>query len=381
MNSPDFPPSAADRRFAEARLAGVDLTRLTATAARADEQGELHADVLALLHRHRWLRMLAPQACGGGEWPLPDVVRLEEAVAGADGSTGWLLTLCAGAAWFAGFWPPGLARRILATPDLCLAGSGAPTGVAAREGLGAAAGWRVTGQWAHASGSPLATHFTFNALLQDQGQPLRDAQGRPRACAFVLPAAQVQMQPSWRSIGLRASASNAFTVTQAFVPAEQAFDIAVEAATATGPLYRFPFGALAAVTLAANLLGLAGRFLAAAGPLIERRVMQRAAARGGAIASQAPANWQAARQALQAAREAFYLGLDTTWQHAASGQPVDAGQAQALEALSHALARTAREAVDAVYPDCGLHAADPRTELNRIWRDLHTATQHAQWLR
>jgi hypothetical protein len=37
----------------------------------------------------------------------------------------------------------------------------------------------------------------------------------------------------------------------------------------------------------------------------------------------------------------------------------------------------AREAVDGVYPLCGLTAADPRTALNRAWRDLNTATQDA----
>jgi hypothetical protein len=36
--------------------------------------------------------------------------------------------------------------------------------------------------------------------------------------------------------------------------------------------------------------------------------------------------------------------------------------------------------VDGVYPLCGLTDADPRTALNRAWRDLHTGMQHAMLL-
>ena len=78
------------------------------------------------------------------------------------------------AGWFAGFLDPDLARAILATPRVCLAGSGAPTGTAEREGEG----WRIDGQWEYASGAPMATHFTFNAVLHEGGAPLLDALGR-----------------------------------------------------------------------------------------------------------------------------------------------------------------------------------------------------------
>ena len=39
--------------------------------------------------------MLAPQAVGGQELDLPDVVRREEALCEIDGSCGWVITLCA----------------------------------------------------------------------------------------------------------------------------------------------------------------------------------------------------------------------------------------------------------------------------------------------
>lgn len=350
-----------------------DLQALSAAAAAADANGALDAATLALLQRSGWLNMLAPRSVGGGEWALPDVVRLEEAVAAADGSAGWVLTLCAGAAWFAGFWPHDLARRVLATPGVCLAGSGASTGVAERDG----AGWRVSGHWTHASGAPWATHFTFNAALHDGGQPLLDATGQPRVRAFVVTAADVTLHKTWHSQGLRASRSDAFELRDAWVPDEQVFDIDVDAATHDGPLYCFPFRAFACVTLAANLLGLARRFMELAEPLITQRLQRRPAAAGEARALQ---HWRAGSEALRRARADLHAALDAAWQQASAGQVVPLKDAQRLEALSQALVATARDAVSRSYPACGLWAADERSDINRVWRDFHTATQHAIWL-
>src|SRR5438067_13322496 len=111
-------------------LTDADARRIARHAFQADTGRWLHPVQQALLHRRGWLRMLAPSDVGGAELALPEVVRLEEAVARVDGSVAWTLTLCAGAGWFAGFLPPDLARAILATRRVCLAGSGAPTGYA-----------------------------------------------------------------------------------------------------------------------------------------------------------------------------------------------------------------------------------------------------------
>jgi len=47
-----------------------------------------------------------------------------------------------------------------------------------------------------------------------------------------------------------------------------------------------------------------------------------------------------------------------------------------LRDASLALAAAARNAVDSVYPYCGLRAAQQDADINRVWRDFHTATQH-----
>jgi alkylation response protein AidB-like acyl-CoA dehydrogenase len=350
-----------------------DARVLREAAPEAETLGRLAPAQMALIERRGWFRLLAPRSLGGMELALPQAVRLEEAVAEVDGSCGWVMTLCAGAGWFTGFLPPTLAREVVATPGMCLAGSGAATGIAERT----AEGWRIDGRWEHATGAPHATHLTFNAVLHEGGQALCDASGAPRVRAFIVPAAGVQVLPTWAAIGLRASASHAFEIHDLVVPDTHAFDIEPTTATQRGALYRFPFGALAYVTLAANLGGMAHGFLRLATPLVlERPVGPTRQPLGARL--HVRAQLQSSVQQLEGARGRCLELLDAAWSRLErDGCSVDE---KPLRDAALAWARTAREAVDGVYLLCGLAAADPRTALNRAWRDLHTGTQHAMLL-
>ncbi|GGY16599.1 acyl-CoA dehydrogenase [Massilia dura] len=335
----------------------------------AELAGFLLPEQQETLHGQGWLTMLAPRAAGGAELPLPAVVRLEEEIAATDGSLGWVVTLCAGAGWFAGFLPPALASGIIGTPGVCLAGSGAPTGFADTDGDD----FIITGRWDYASGAPMATHFTLNAVLRIRGEIVRDEAGKPRIRAFVVPARHVTLESSWRSIGLRASASHAYRIDGARVPASHGFAIDAAHATADGPLYRFPFMALAYVTLAANLLGMAGRFVALAEPLVAARRQHGSGVPLAEVPSVA-ARLARAREELAAGRAALHETLDRAWADVVRHAVPDE---ESLQQVSLRLVETCRRNVDALYPYCGLQAAREDAAINRVWRDFHTATQHA----
>jgi alkylation response protein AidB-like acyl-CoA dehydrogenase len=355
-------------------LSEHDAAAIAEHASEADLEGWLHPAQQALIHERGWLRMLAPRAVGGFELPLPEVVRLEESIARVDGSMGWTVTLCAGAGWFAGFLAPRLAREILSTPNVCLAGSGAPTGYADREGEGR----HISGLWDYASGAPMATHFTFNALLRDGGQPLLDAFGNPRIQAFVVPAALVEIVPRWRSIGLRATASHAYRVSGQWVHADHGFEIDPARAYEQGPLYRFPFLAFAFVTLAANVAGMASHFVELAEECIAHR-RNRFSGQGEPLI-EVPAVrglLDSTRASLEGVRERFYARLDATWAQVADGASVSDEEAAQMQALAMEWVNASRRAVDALYPYCGLYAAREDSPINRVWRDFHTASQHA----
>jgi indole-3-acetate monooxygenase len=355
-------------------LSEDDIRLIHLHASTGDSARTLAPPLQSLIHERGWLRMLAPQSCGGAELALPAAVRLEEAIAAADGSAGWTVTLCAGAGWFAGFLPPAMAREIIGTARVCVGGSGAPTGFADIEGNS----FRLHGRWDFATGAPLATHFTMNAVIRKNGAPVTDSAGARLVRAFIVPAACVKVHETWRSIGLRATASHSFSVDQILVGREHAFDIDAAHATAPGPLYRFPFVSLAYVTLAANLSGMALHFvqLAAAG------IARRRHASGVPLDEmpQVRAALSQARNALAGARAHVYRLLDAMWGQVCSGAVIADADRDELRRASMQLVGAARAAVDGLYPFCGLHAAHEENEINRVWRDLHTATQHAMLL-
>jgi hypothetical protein len=72
-----------------------------------------------------------------------------------------------------------------------------------------------------------------------------------------------------------------------------------------------------------------------------------------------------------------YAALDEAWLAATGQGRVTDAQAAALETFSIDWVGASRAAVDTLFPYCGLYAAREDSEINRVWRDFHTASQHA----
>ena len=224
----------------------------------------------------------------------------------------------------------------------------------------------------------MATHFTFNAWLRSEGRPLLDDDGQPRMQAFVVPKEIVEIVPRWNSIGLRATASHAYRIRGAWVHADHGFVIDPAAACAQGPLYRFPFLPFAFVTLAANVAGMAAHFVDLAAGCIARRRNRFGGQNEPLIEVPAVrAVLEGARCRLDDVRTRFYALLDACWADVAAGGQVADEQAAQIQALAQEWVAASRHAVDTLYPYCGLVAARADTGINRVWRDFHTASQHA----
>ena len=334
------PPSA----FLPDGVAG----RIRAVAAAAEKLGRLHPDMLELAHEWQWFRALVPKRYGGLALPLPAMVRLEEGLSWADGSMGWTVTLCSGAGWFAGFFPLYSFPGLFGDPGLCLAGSGTASGRAeVVDG-----GYRVEGRWAYASGAAHATAFTANCVLYKDGVPQSEGSD-PIIRPFLFLPEEVTVDFDWNAVGLVATGSHGFSVRELFVPGERVFEIAPEAAVDDDPLYKYPFLPLAEATLAANSSGLAQHFLDCCA---EWGV-------GGA-------ELEAGRLELAERRTVFYRELQQSWDVDGRGSPEGVGRA------SRELAAAALYWVDRLYPQAGLGAARVDSEINKVWRDLHTASQH-----
>lgn len=350
-------PSAAIKRE------HADILRQYAAA--AEERGRLCPEQLDLIYREQWFKLLVPAVYSGLEVTLPQLVRLQEAISWADGSAGWVLTLCAGAGWFGGFLQPELARKVFAADKVCLAGSGAVTGEAEITDEG----YRINGTWKYASGAYHATHFTANCIIKKNGETQLNDKGESLVRPFIMEAKKVSLLPTWKYVGMVATGSHSFKVDNVLLPADQCFMIDAAHAQVSGSLYQFPFLQLAEATLAVNLSGMAVHFIDLCQDIFEEKMKQPKLTDDNRL--KLKQLLKGTKTGLQMARDNFFEQVDDTWKHPG------ASDLQALSKSSRRLAITAREAVDQLYPYCGLMAASPDTEINRVWRDMHTAGQHS----
>jgi hypothetical protein len=76
-------------------------------------------------------------------------------------------------------------------------------------------------------------------------------------------------------------------------------------------------------------------------------------------------------------RTVFFEAVDQSWIAVQYSDTIPDTILHKVSSTSRHLARLSRKLVDGLYPLCGLIAASPDTEINRAWRDLHTASQHA----
>jgi alkylation response protein AidB-like acyl-CoA dehydrogenase len=344
----------------------VDIIRNAAPE--AEESGKLQPNQLALIYEQGWFKFLVPQVYSGLQLALPQMVRLEESLAWANGSLGWVVTLCVGAGWFGGFLDTGLASEIMTNPQLCLAGSGASTGTAAITGDG----YTINGTWKYASGAHHATHITANCIIKNGSETVLNDEGEPLILPFIFDKKDVRVFPAWKYVGMMATGSDAYEVKDLYVDKNRCFKIDPQYTVVNEPLYRYPFLQLAEATLAANLSGLAVHFLDLCGPAFDERMKNpRLTEPQKEYIKQLLAGQTVL---LDKVRAEFYEAVDSSWNTFESG---DANGLEAVSSMSRKLAKISRESVDKLYTYCGLSAANPDTEINQVWRDIHTAGQHS----
>lgn len=344
---------------------------ILALAPQSEAMGELHPDILEIAYEQEWFKMYVPQAYGGPGKKLPEILRIEEDLAYVDGSTAWTVTLCSGAAWFAGFLDPTLAAEVFADRKVCFAGSGAVGGTAQKT----TSGYRINGHWKYASGALHATIFTANCLLQnEQGNDLMDEDGNPIIKSFILKRDEVEILSGWSYFGLVATGSHAFDVNEVEVPANRSFKINTEIKVADEG-FNYPFLQLAETTLAVNSLGMARRFVDLVGEsFFNRSGFKRYTPEQATYFEQELAK---VKHTLFTIRDHFYETFDVSWNQLITDGKIAEEVLKEVSRLSRALAHQSRIVVDTLYPYAGLEAAKKETALNRVWRDLHTASQHA----
>lgn len=337
----------------------------------AENNGKLSPEVLSLIYRNNWLKIMEPASCGGTEWYLPKVVRLFEALAYADGNVGWCVNLGAGANLFSGYFSEEVAGKIFTDKHTWCAGSGATSGIAQK----APGGFIVSGRWKYASGSAHASHFTANAtFLDESGKPIFDKE-QPAFRSFIFPAKEVTVLPTWNVSGLKASSSNDFEVSNVFVPESETFSLLNPSAFATAAIFQFPFEPLAVVNMACMATGMALHFLELFQDLMKNKTPIHGKEKLGKEKIVLD-TYQNCTGKLLAARSEMIRSLEEAWKPYSQGAVAELSLLKDLAIQSRKAASCSREILYQLFPFCGMSIIFSSSELNKVWRDLSVAGQH-----
>jgi hypothetical protein len=331
-------------------------------AEKAEQKGGLHEEQLSIIYQRNWFNLFVPKIYNGLELSLPEALKIEEALAWIDGALGWTVTLCSGANWFAGFIEEEIAKTIFSNDKVCLGGSGKPSGTATIiDG-----GYEINGHWSYATGSSHVTVFTANCIIEKDGVALTNEDGTPMVHAFLLMKDEVKVIEDWKYMGMKATSSYSFEVDRVKVAENRKFIIDQLYIVTPIPVYNFPFIHFAEATLAVNFSGMAIRFLDLYETILHKKEIPSATVK----------HLEEIKIVFHQSRDAFYEAINISWDECIKTNTISDKLLESVSSTSRAIAANARKLVSELYPYCGLNAANTDTELNRLWRDFHTASQH-----
>lgn len=336
----------------------------------ADEQGILSPGQLEIIYREKWFKLFVPKENGGLELNLLQGLETEEALASIDGSLGWTITLCSGATEFIGYLPTELAEKVFRNEKVCFGGSGAVTGTASEtEDY-----YIINGSWKYATGAPYCTHFTANCLVQKNGKQLLNKEGGPVYKSFLFTKEEIQIFKDWNMMGLKATASNSFSVKDLKITKERVFIIDAKHSTLPGLIYQYPFLQFAETTLAVNISGMALHFLDEFAQLITQ--WDQSKKYSGEVINKLKEKLKENTDNLKKHRILFYEAVSQSWKILQQKGSITVKTLDKISLTSRELSCIARKVVTELYPHCGVAATQNGTPINLIFRDIFTASQH-----
>lgn len=343
-----------------------------ARASEIEELRRLPDDVAAGLRRLGFGRAMVPAELGGGEWTIAEGIDAVERLAYHDGATAWCAMIAATTSLISGHLDEHWAETIYGDPNAHTGGFAAPVGRATQiDG-----GLSLSGRWQWGSGTHHCTWIGGGALIvDDQGAPAPLADGT--VAPFVLvPATEVTFHDTWYVAGLKGTGSTDYSVQDVSVPQGRWVQIG-GTPKVDRPLYRFSFFGALAVGVAAVGLGLARR---AIDELIDMAGGKRPQGSSRTLAERAVVQetLALADARRRAARHLLDHGVAEAWELASgSSRPDETSTRVALrQAATHAIGASA-DVVDACYTAGGGAAIYDTSPLQRVFRDVHVATQHA----
>ncbi len=318
-------------------------------------------------------QMHLPRSMGGLECHPLTAFRAIETLSAAEGAVGWCAMISSVISLFVSRLSTEVAASMFGQPpDLRMAGSVRPEG----EAQVVDGGYRVCGRWNFASGINHARWlFASCKVIDTNGVQLTPA-GLPVARVLVVPKEQVTVIDTWSVVGMRGTGSHDFVVDDVFVPQDRSFSL-LDPVAESNLLYHprmlmVSSGAATSGTALGLARGAIDMFCQMAGdtastmstsPLRDRALVQMRIAEAEAIVS--------------GARAYIMSAVAAAWE-AVVNDAADPSReiAQARLAMTHGMHEAVR-ATTLVFHAAGTNAVYTQNPLERYFRDVHVAVQHA----
>ncbi len=315
-------------------------------------------------------RMLVPEAYGGLELPPAETMEAIETLARADGSCGWVAFIGATSGTVLALLPPESAREIFSHEKVLITGVFAPRGRAVAE----PGGFRVNGRWQWGSGSENADWVMGGCQVIRDGEPEVMRNGMPRSRMMIAPGSEIEFLDTWHVSGLAGTGSTDYAMNDLFVPERRAGGIGVDGPLER-PLYAFPQFGLLAMGIAAVALGLARTAIDELVELAGGKVPQ-GSARPLAARQSAQADVSRAEALYRSARGWYYETMERAWEAATREGTISVAHRRDVRLATTHATRACADAVDLMYHLAGGSSVYRTSPLQRIFRDVHVATQH-----
>jgi alkylation response protein AidB-like acyl-CoA dehydrogenase len=347
---------------------------VTSLADEMERERRMPQALVDAMHEARLFHLFVPKSVGGLEVEPETYMRVVEEVSAMDGSAGWNLMIGAGGGLFAGFMHPDVLAEVYGNGRAVVAGALAPSGRA----VVADRGYRVTGRWSFGSGIHHSSWVGGSCIVFDGEQPRPGSGGLPITVRLALvPRSNCEIHDAWYVSGLCGTGSEDFSMTDLFVPEEQTFMPFLDTPRQDGPLYRMPLTFLLS-QVALVPLGIARAAIDALVEMASTKVPMRFGAplplrerpRAQAIVARAEA-------LLGSARAYLYETIGEMWEDVKRGEEPSLDRRARVRMATVNAATASAEAVDLVYTLGGGTSIYARSPLQRCFRDVHAATQHA----
>jgi indole-3-acetate monooxygenase len=313
-----------------------------------------------------------PRCFGGAEvWPL-EAIEIVEALSYADPSTGWVaMAWQVSMATAAAYLPEGAARTVFGPGLTIVAGQGAPFGRAEL----AEGGFRLSGHWGYGSGIHHAGWTHTGAMVHENSRPRSyPGSATPDARIFIVPIQEARLFDNWDVLGLKATGSIDYAMTDAFVPEDFTHRQNANRPHQGGDLYRLGISGLSTSGHTGFALGVARRALdeIAALAVAPKRTSLLPEHGGGTAFHE---HYALAEAELRAARAFAFEAWTSVQESLQRGNNMDVRQTTLIRlALNHATT-VATRAVDTAFKFAGGSAARSGA-IQRCFRDMHTGAQH-----